>query len=144
MSVLEPEAPDFLDTNILVYAWDSGSPAKQRVARELLTRAIAGEMMISAQVLGEFTATLLHKLRPQVAAQEVKLLLGVLEPIRRVATDAATVRRALDAHLEYGLHFYDGMIVAAAELGGCRRIFSEDLNAGQSYFGVTVENPFRA
>ena len=42
----------------------------------------------------------------------------------------------------YGIHFYDGMIVAAAERAGCQRILSEDFNAGQEYFGVTVVNPF--
>jgi predicted nucleic acid-binding protein len=34
------------------------------------------------------------------------------------------------------------MIVAAAERGRCRRILSEDLNAGQRYFQIPVENPF--
>jgi predicted nucleic acid-binding protein len=34
------------------------------------------------------------------------------------------------------------MIVAAAEKAGCARILSEDLSAGQTYFGVRVENPF--
>ena len=53
------------------------------------------------------------------------------------------MRRAVEAHAKYGLHFYDGMIVSAAERGGCGRIWSEDLNAGQEYFGVVVENPFR-
>jgi predicted nucleic acid-binding protein len=48
----------------------------------------------------------------------------------------------VDAHAQYGVHFYDGMIVAAAERGGCERIWSEDLNAGQKYFGIAVENPF--
>jgi predicted nucleic acid-binding protein len=41
------------------------------------------------------------------------------------------------------VHFYDGMIVAAAERGGCGRIWSVDLNTGQKYFGIAVENPFR-
>jgi predicted nucleic acid-binding protein len=40
------------------------------------------------------------------------------------------------------VQFYDGMIIAAAERAGCKRIWSEDLNAGQEYFGVKVENPF--
>ena len=53
------------------------------------------------------------------------------------------VRRAIQAHARYGVHFYDGMVVAAAERGGCKRIWSEDLNSGQDYFGVVVENPFR-
>jgi hypothetical protein len=30
-----------------------------------------------------------------------------------------------------------------AELGGFGRIRSEDLNPGQKYFGIAVENPFR-
>jgi len=34
------------------------------------------------------------------------------------------------------------MIIAAAERAGCTQILSEDLNSGQTYFGVTVENPF--
>jgi predicted nucleic acid-binding protein len=51
--------------------------------------------------------------------------------------------RAVEAHAAYGVRFYDGMIVAAAERGGCQKILSEDLNAGQKYFGIVVENPFR-
>jgi predicted nucleic acid-binding protein len=52
------------------------------------------------------------------------------------------VRRAVEVRATYGLHFYDGMMVAAAERAGCARIWSEDLNSGQVYFGVRVENPF--
>ncbi len=59
-----------------------------------------------------------------------------------VATDADTVRRAVEARARYGIHFYDGLIVAAAEQAGCERIWSEDLNPGQRYFDVVVENPF--
>jgi len=56
--------------------------------------------------------------------------------------DGDIVRRAVEARASYGLHFYDGMIVAAAERAGCDRIWSEDLNPGQRYFGVSVTNPF--
>ena len=49
----------------------------------------------------------------------------------------------MDVRAEYCVPFYDGMIVAAAEQGGCGRIWSEDLNPGQKYFGIAVENPFR-
>ena len=48
----------------------------------------------------------------------------------------------VQAHAEYGVHFYDGMTLAAAERGGCARILLEDLNAGQKYFGIAVVNPF--
>ena len=42
------------------------------------------------------------------------------------------------SHATYGIHFYDGLIVASVERAGCPRIWSEDLNPGQEYFGVKV------
>lgn len=134
--------PDFLDSNILVYAYDASDPRKQRIAQDLVRRAVLGEMVISTQVLAEFAATLLHKLSPAAPAQDVLSLLDALDPIKVISLDADTVRRAVAAHAEFGIHFYDGMIVAASERAGCSRILSEDLNPGQKYFGVLVENPF--
>ena len=133
---------DFLDTNVLVYAYDLSDPRKQQIARDLLRQALRGQSVLSAQVLSEFAATLLHKLRPPAERAAIETLLDALGPIRLVLTDGDTVRRAVEVHHRYGVHFYDGMIVAAAEKAGCKRIWSEDLNPGQQYFGITVENPF--
>jgi predicted nucleic acid-binding protein len=134
--------PEFLDTNVLVYAYDASAPAKQLVAQDLVRRAVAGDFLISTQVLAEFSATLLHKLVPAVSGKNVAALLDALAPIRLILPDGDVVRRAVEARAEYGLHFYDGMIIAAAERAGCKRIWSEDLNAGQKYFGVEVADPF--
>jgi len=135
-------APEFLDTNVLVYAYDPGDRRKQRIAQELVKRALEGGMVVSTHVLAEFAVTLLHKMAPPARPEEVAAVLHALGPIRAVVPDGDTVRRAVDVHAQYGVHFYDGMIVAAAERGGCERIWSEDLNAGQKYFGIAVENPF--
>jgi predicted nucleic acid-binding protein len=135
-------APDFLDTNVLVYAYDPSDPRKQRVAQDLVRRALAAEMMTSTQVLAEFAATLLHKISPAARPEDVMALLEVLAPMHLVIPDGDMIRRAVEARASYGVHIYDGMIVAAAERGGCTRIWSEDLNAGQKYFGIAVENPF--
>lgn len=135
--------PDFLDTNVLVYAYDISDPRKQRVAQELVRRAVAGDLVISTQVLAEFAATLLHKLSPAPASEDVTAILDALGPIPLVIPDGDIVRRAVEARATYGLHFYDGMIVAAAERAGSEKIWSEDLNAGQKYFGAEVANPFR-
>jgi predicted nucleic acid-binding protein len=135
-------APDFLDTDVLVHAYDPTDPPKQRVAQDLVRRAVAGEMVTSTQVLAEFAATLLHKISPAIRPEDVVALLEVLAPMHLVIPDGDMIRRAVEAGASYGVHFYDGMIVAAAERGGCSRIWSEDLNAGQKYFGIAVENPF--
>ena len=134
--------PDFLDTNVLVYAYDASSPAKQRVAQGLVRRALAGEIVTSTQVLAEFAATLLHKISPAARPADLSAILDALAPVKAIPPDGDTVRRAVEAHSQYGVHFYDGMILAAAERGACGRILSEDLGAGQSYFGIVVENPF--
>jgi predicted nucleic acid-binding protein len=133
---------DFLDTNVLVYAYDIGDPAKQRRARELVSGAVAGEFTVSTQVLAEFAATLLYKLQPPLSSGDIALALDSLGPIPLIQPDGDLVQRAVAAHFKYGIHFYDGLIVAAAERAGSEKIWSEDLNAGQKYFGVTVANPF--
>jgi predicted nucleic acid-binding protein len=136
-------APDFLDTNILVYAYDPSDRRKQEISQDLVRKAVAGEILVSTQVLGEFAATLLHKISPRARPRDVAAALEALSPARLVVLDGDLVRRAVEAHAQYGVHFYDGLIIAAAERGGCARIWSEDLNAGQKYFGVSVVNPFR-
>ena len=135
-------APEFLDTNVLVYAYDPSDSRKQRVAQDLVRGALAGDIVVSTQVLAEFAATLLHKMAPAARPEDVTAVLDALGPIRVLVPDGEIVRRAVEVRGQYGVHFYDGMIVAAAERGGCGRIWSEDLNSGQQYFGIVVENPF--
>jgi len=135
-------AVEFLDTNVLVYSYDIVDRGKQQVAQDLVRRALVGDIVTSTQVLGEFAATLLHKVAPRVDPRELTAILDALGPIPIVATDADMVRRAVQVQGRYGLHFYDSLIVAAAERAGCERIWSEDLNSGQKYFGITVQNPF--
>jgi predicted nucleic acid-binding protein len=135
-------AAEFLDTNILVYAYDASDPRKQSLAQELIRRALAGEFLISAQVLSEFASTLFHKISPPATTEQLISILDALAPIKTISPDEETVRRAVEAHSSCGLHFYDAMIVAAAEQAACTRIWSEDLNPGQEYLGIKVENPF--
>lgn len=135
-------ATEFLDTNVLVYAYDRSDPRKQKIAQGLLRRALEGEIAASSQVLGEFASTMLHKLAPPSKPADLAALLDTLGPIYLIPLDGDVVLRAVQAHAQYGVHFYDGMIIATAERGRCQKIWSEDLNASQEYFGVKVKNPF--
>jgi predicted nucleic acid-binding protein len=133
---------DFLDTNVLVYAYDSTDPRKQQIAQRLLVKALADGTAISGQVLGEFAAVLFHKLSPPAPPENVRTVLEALAPLRLIPTDGEMVHRVVEIRAAYGLHFYDALVVAAAERAGCARIWSEDLASGEKYFGVLVENPF--
>src|SRR5271165_2933902 len=84
-------ALEFLDTNVLVYSYDIADRRKQKVAQNLVRRALAGDIVTSTQVLSEFAATLLHKVVPRVDPVELTSVLDALGPIPVVATDADMV-----------------------------------------------------
>jgi predicted nucleic acid-binding protein len=133
----------FLDTNVLVYAFDRDEPAKCERAQAVLASAKPGALTVSAQVLGEFYVTVTRKLaRPleETKAAEALEWLGLL-PV--VALDAPLVGAAVRVSRSAQLSYWDALIVAAAQAAGCPLLLSEDLGDGQTIGTVRVENPFR-
>ena len=59
----------------------------------------------------------------------------------RVEITPALIRRALELQFRYQIDYWDAGILAAAEHARCRVLWSEDLNPGQLYATVHVENP---
>jgi len=131
----------FIDSNVVVYANDSRNAEKQRIALQIVSDALrSGTGVISTQVLQEYANVALGKLAQR---QDVVLRqLAILERFVIVPQTPALVRRAVELRTLYGISFWDASIVSAAESGGCRKIISEDLSAGQFYSGAVVVNPF--
>src|SRR6266436_5457675 len=100
--------PDFLDSNVLVYAHDDTDLRKKEIAQGLLRRAVLGEFVASTQSLAEFATTLLHKFSPPFPPKDVLAILDSLSPIKLMVPDGGVVRRAVEAREAYGIHFYDG------------------------------------
>ena len=133
----------FVDTNILVYFRDASEPEKQNMAQGLLRRLWEEKRgRISTQVLSEYFVTVTRKLKPGLPAsdawQDVQAFLA-WDP---VPIDKAMMAKAYSAYTKYSLSWWDALVVVAAEQAGCRVIASEDLSAGQEYFGIRVINPF--
>lgn len=127
----------FFDTNILVYAQQAG-PKGER-ANDLASMGGA----ISVQVLNELANVLRKKLLRDWADVEavladVRCIFDEVLPVT-VETHAAAVALARD----HGLSFYDALIVASALEAGCDTLFSEDLQEGRAFGGLTIRNPFR-
>lgn len=131
----------FLDSNILAYAQDGGSPDKQRKSREVIARlAGSGDGVISTQVMQEFFVAATRKLEvPPLAAKGVLKTFTVFE-IVQVSPDL--IQEAVDCSILNELSFWDALVLAAAAAAGCSTVYTEDLNAGQTILGVKVENPF--
>jgi predicted nucleic acid-binding protein len=64
-------------------------------------------------------------------------------PLCIVWPDSRLYSKALDVRGATGFSFYDSLIVAAASLGGCARLLTEDMQEGRETEGVRIENPFR-
>ena len=132
----------FLDTNVIVYAFDGAEPAKQRVAIEILE---AGDrLVVSTQVLLETWWVLTRKLETPLDDDSASKVIEELSALPVVATDPELVRRAIDTGRRFQVAVWDALIIEAARTAGCRRVLSEDLNFGQDFDGVMVENPFAA
>ncbi len=132
-------APAFLDTNILIYAASKDDPRKRKIASSLID---GGEFGISGQVLAEFYATSTRKMRPPMSADAAQAWVDLLCQQHCVAVDAGIVRSGIEVSRRYGISYWDGAIVAAAEAAGATIVYTEDLNHGQVYGSVTVINPF--
>lgn len=134
----------FLDTNILVYAIETGGPEPEKagIARALARRV---DVCLSTQVLGEFyrAVTSRRRARPLTHDEAVAWVqLWKRHDVRSITVPHLDL--ALELTGRYRLAFYDALILAAAHLAQCAVVCSEDLSAGQEYGGVTVENPFLA
>ena len=134
----------FFDTNILVYLFDAGAPAKQRQARSLLDKHTrAGETLLSTQVLQEFYVAVTRKLatvlEPEVAYEAVKEL-AVMPTVR---VDTPLILSAIQLSRQHQLSFWDALIIRSALEGGASTLYSEDMQHGQTFGALTVENPLR-
>jgi predicted nucleic acid-binding protein len=133
----------FVDTNVLLYTIDEdpASAPKRKRAQELLLSERWGW---SVQVAAEFFVNATSAKRPfRLAAADAAALVETWFALPTIELTPALFRAAVDIHQRFQLSYWDAAILAAAKRLGCRTLFSEDMNDGQNYDGVTVVNPFK-
>jgi predicted nucleic acid-binding protein len=134
----------FVDTNIMVYAYDAQGGEKSGVAQDLLAQLwIEKRGVLSTQVLQEFCVNVRRKFSKPMTMDKLRDTIQVYRSWRVVVNSAESILRALEIEEKHGMSFWDALIVQAAERAGCEILYSEDLAHGQEYEGVLVVNPFR-
>ena len=128
---------EFLDTNVLVYAFSTDERASK--AQQLLERGC----LINVQILNEFANVARRKLKMSWtelsdALDDIRTLCPTISPVT-LDTHAAGLQRAQ----RYGLSVFDGLVVAAALEAGCATLWSEDMQHGLIVDErLTILNPF--
>ena len=134
----------FIDTNVLIYWVDDSARA------DTVEKLLAGESVISVQVLNEF-ANVLRKKR-MMALADIKFLCDALIGACEVYDlSVRTHQTAMALMAKYSLSLYDANIIAAAGLSGCDVVYSEDMQDGlnikmpgsEGAGTLSIRNPFR-
>jgi predicted nucleic acid-binding protein len=133
---------EFVDTNVLLYAHSSGPALKRQKAVELLEDIVGRRTgAVSTQVLSEFYAAGLAKLRLTSEYAEKTIRSLSVWAIHR--PDHADLLSAIGLQRMHQLSWWDAMIVNSAMKTDSQILWTEDLNHGQRFGSVVVQNPFR-
>ena len=132
----------FFDSNVLVYIATNQDAAKKKVALELVASAIGSQNgVISLQVLREVANCMFKKSKDSV--ERIRETLSGFDALDFLGDSRELLDRGMDIKDQYGIQFYDALIVASAEAAGCDTLYSEDMGDGQIYSGIRVVNPFK-
>jgi predicted nucleic acid-binding protein len=131
----------FFDTNVLIYADDKSTPAKQKRTLDLVAehrRARTG--VVSMQVLQEYFVTITRKLGVDAAIARRKVEL--LAEFDVAAPALSDILAAIDLHRLHGFSFWNALVIRMAKQSGCGVLLSEDMQDGRELDGVQIVNPF--
>jgi predicted nucleic acid-binding protein len=134
----------FIDTNVLVYAYDRSAPLKQKQALKVLGElAELGRGAVTTQVLGEFFAVVTRKISHPLSAAEAAAQLRSHLSLWTVIDMTGTL--VLDAAIgvrDHKMSFWDAQIWAAARANRIPVVLSEDFSDDSVLDGVRFLNPF--
>jgi predicted nucleic acid-binding protein len=135
-----------VDTNILVYRFDSRFPDKQKIATGILRRGILEDSVrLPHQAIVEFIAAVTRPIRGHIILKQPDALREAEEFLKQFAVlypNEAILRHAIRGCAAYQLNWFDAHLWSYAEYYGLPEIFTEDLQHDRLYGTVRVVNPF--
>ena len=139
----QPEQLRFMDTNILVYAYDRSAGRKHTAAARLVEQCWEIENgCLNIQVLQEFYVTVTQKIARPLEYRTARQVIADLAQWHIHVPEAKDILQAIDLQETYQLSFWDAMVLQSATSLGCAQLLSEDLSHGETYGAVKVINPF--
>lgn len=133
----------FVDTNVLVYAYQAEPDRKQIAARRLIRDLVGrGALRTSTQVLQELYYTITRKGESRASSSAALKFIDELAEWPVVVNDVVSLREAARLAERDTLSFWDALIVVAAARSGAARLYTEDMQHGQKLLGIEIVNPF--
>ncbi|MHB8303900.1 MAG: PIN domain-containing protein [Acidobacteriaceae bacterium] len=130
-----------LDTNILANAEGVNGASMKKAALDLVNKLPQASVALPVQTLGELFHVLVRKAgRPPADARAA--ILSWRNAFALIETSAEIMLAASDLAVNNQFGIWDAVIVCAAAEADCRILFSEDMQDGLIWKGVTIINPF--
>jgi predicted nucleic acid-binding protein len=135
----------FIDTNVLVYAYDYADKEKNKPASEFLSKLLIEkkEFCISNQILAEFFYVITKKklLTLKVAGETVSEI-SCLDTTKIFNYSTGTTLSAISIMEKYSLHFWDALIIATMLENNVFTIYTENTKDFSRCDRVKAINPF--
>jgi predicted nucleic acid-binding protein len=135
-------ADTFVDTNILIYAYDMDAGGKQTAASAVVRDLWeSGKGILSTQVFQEFYVNVTSKIPTPIPPAKARGILENYFAWKVQVIQPGTILRAAEYQERHQLSFWDAMVLATAHEGNAVVLFTEDLNPGQIIEGIQIINP---
>ena len=129
-----------VDTNVIIYLYDSDNLEKGENAQQLIEMIVTRNLaVISTQIAGELFCHLNRYLKN---AQEIVSL--YLDNWKVLEVNSLIIKEAMRAVNQYQLSYWDAQVWASAKLNQVPFIISEDIPGQNPLETVTYLNPFVA
>ncbi|MFO7761595.1 MAG: PIN domain-containing protein [Desulfobia sp.] len=132
----------FVDTNILLYAYDKDAGSKHEKANAIIKDLwLSGLGILSIQVLQEFYVNVTRKIPCPISPAQARSVIETYSTWEVVVSNSFTILKVSEIQERYQLSFWDSLIVAAASEADADKILTEDLNHNQVIEGIKIFNP---
>lgn len=135
-----------IDTNILVYAYDTSEDTKHNIAKELLKQIWRnGGGVVCVQSLMEFFVVITKKVAFPISLATAKTIIGDMvrsESWRVIDRDINTFLQAINLASQYSVHIWDATIAACMKENGVMHIVTEDKADFEKLPDIQVNFPF--
>ncbi len=134
----------FVDTSILIYAYDNTAGSLHDIAVRTMTELWQSRRgRLSPHILTEFFVFLTRAIRKPIPAREAReMIRPYMHWVETPLSGVAVVRASEIAEL-WGISFWDAMVVASAEEVGARQILTAEAVSNRAIAGIDIVNPFR-
>lgn len=136
------EVKYLLDTNILVYAFDTSDKRKHALAEELLTKTIENDSAICVQNLAEFFYTVTRKVKDPVFEEQAFEILKLIIECKNVRKLAYDENDVLEAAKTKDANFWDSLISTVMIKNKIYTIYTENTKDFKDK-KIKAINPFK-